>query len=149
MASLSGASKLKNKAKTSSKMEPSAESKSPAEMGSETGGSRAVLPAVEDELHELAELVAIQPQLRRLSQWMEERVVAPHEGGEASEGRNECDRIGELLRAVPRDKQVWKDDAGEGPVSEADVIDFRNALEVINAVVHLRLQRLAALIASS
>lgn len=125
---------------------------------------RAHLLAAQDELHELAELVALQSPLGRLLQWMEAqqleaRLDERHEPQEAhglidpideSGPRIGRDRVGELLRALPPEKRVSTDaPSGVEPVSEADVMDFRNALEVTNTVLHVRLRRLAALIASS
>ena len=111
---------------------------------SNSSASRQHLLAVQDELHELADLLACLPELRRFADVLEEIIHPPPETDSDDPGRLH-DRIGCALRALST-PQNHADDDSDHPVSNSELADLNSAMDAMIIVIRYRLIRTAALV---
>lgn len=154
MSSISTSSEGKTQGNARGKAQGKADAKSKA--GSGGAPSRSQWLAVQDELDELADVVALLPELQRFAAVLEE-IVGPSSGRSGRKGSarpSGHDRIGELLRALPQAERARVNKslgrlAGDmgAELTTAEHMDLMSALNVINTAVHYRLKRLSVLMA--
>jgi hypothetical protein len=113
--------------------------------------AQSVLLDVQDELHELAAIIAMLPHLHHFAIVMHE-IIQP--GPRRANVPTAChDRIGRLLHELPRKQQAATNKALErftshDRLTDVELMDLTSALEVMTRSIEYRLQRVCGLLAA-